>query len=135
MGRDDARDRNERVPAKQRVAKDLLSRTRNAWPQPVWVRHLARVHDMNPRWIDHCQRRQDMRHGVERFETRVHRDLEDRRRRIDRAVDRAQAPAVPAAPGEIGALTAVPARTESRLIQPPRYQFGAAQARRQRRQV
>ncbi len=68
-----------------------------------------------------------MCHGVERPEPLVDRNFKDRRRGIERAVDRVNPLAVPAAANPIGAFPAIPCRRMDNLIEPPRDQFGPAE--------
>jgi len=87
---------DELVSAKQIVSKCLLARSRNARPKPVWVPNSRRVHDVDGGKINNNHRRQHVWHRVERFEALMNRNLQDRSRRIDRAVNRRDAPAIPA---------------------------------------
>lgn len=91
MRRNRARDQHETVCAECLVPECLLSWARNARPQPVRVRHIVRTDDMDGSWIGAL----------------MDRDLQGRRSRIQRALDRTGAVAVPAAADPIGALAAI----------------------------
>ena len=91
MRGDRARDRHEAVVSKKLVAKRLLACARNSWPQPIGVRNGVAFHDVdlcnigNPRSGDHVG------DSIEDLETLVNGDLQDSGRRIERAVDGANA--------------------------------------------
>lgn len=132
MPRDRARDRNETMLSKQIVSEDLLSGAGNARAQPVGIGHVSRIDNMDIASIGNDSCRHPVRHGVERPEPVVDRDFKDRRRGIERAVDRANPLAVPAAANPIGAFSAIPSRRMDSLIEPPRDQLGPAERDRQK---
>ncbi|SCB61613.1 hypothetical protein GA0061105_12057 [Rhizobium aethiopicum] len=77
--------------------------------------------------ISNNRGRHHVDHDVERPKPLVNRDLKDRRRRIERAVDGANALAVPAAAYAISAFAAIPCRRVDSLIEPPYHQLGPAE--------
>ena len=70
-----------------------------------------------------------MGNGIERLETLVDGDFEDRRRWIERAIDRVAALAVPATTDAIGAFAAVPGRSEGHHVEKPHQQVAASERR------
>jgi ParB-like chromosome segregation protein Spo0J len=130
-----ARDCYEAMVAKKIVAKGLLAAARNAWPQPVGVRHGVRLNNMDRLRFGDQRRRDHMRHGVKRPETRVDRHFQDGGRRIDGAVDGVDAPAVPAAANPGRSIPAIPGRRAVASVETPNYEFGSAQRRWEGRHV
>jgi hypothetical protein len=124
------------MDAKKIVAESLLTGAWDSGMQPVGVRHGAGFDDMN-----RTRRRNDQRRGhhvrdrVERSETLVDGHLEDRGRRVEGAVDGADALAVPAAAIAECAFAAVPGGCVDAEVETPDHQLGAAERRRQRRHV
>src|SRR5690606_17642056 len=92
------------------VAEGLLARAGNARAQPVAIGHRLRIDDVDIAGIGDDGSRHAMRYRVERPKPLVDRDFENGRRGIERAVDRARAPAVPAAADAIGPFAAIPGR-------------------------
>lgn len=133
MGRHRAGDRDQRVLREQIVAEGLLSGGRAGGSEPSGVGHGGGVDDVDPGRVGDRDRGHHMRHRVEGGEAGVHGDLDDRGRRVERAIDRAHALAVPAAAGAEGAFAAVPVVAETRPVQPPGDQLARAERRRQRR--
>jgi len=78
---------------------------------------------------------QHMGNSVQGRKSLVNRDLQNRRRRIERGVNRSHAAAVPTTTGAECPLAAVPDRSEDCLIQTPRYQLASAERWRQRDHV
>ena len=108
MGRYCARNRHEAMATKKAVAKGLLARARRPRPQPVGIRRVFAFNDMNLRNIGGPRRRKHVRRCVERSEPCMDRNFQDGDRRIESAVDGADALAVPAAPIEERPLAAIP---------------------------
>jgi len=73
--------------------------------------------------------RQNMRHGIQCVEALVDRDLQNRRRGIDRTIDRPDASAVSTAADAVGAFATVPGRTELNQVEAPRHKLRAAEQR------
>ena len=67
---------------------------------------------------------------IECPESLVHRRLKDRRRWIERAVDRPHALAVPASANPIGAFATIPCRRMDGLIEPPCHKLDSAERNR-----
>jgi hypothetical protein len=135
MRRHRARNQHNPVPSQQRIAKRLLAGTGNARPQPVGIRNIFRRNDIYASQFDDCCSDKHVPNRVEGGKALVNRHLEHSGRRIGRAIDGADSPAVPSATAPVRALATVPRRAEACLIEPPRYQFAAAKRRRQRRHV
>jgi hypothetical protein len=85
--------------------------------------------------VGNDHRGQDVSHRVERRKTLVNGNLEDRRCRIDRTINRADALAVPAPPVAERAFATVPTRCVRGGVQTPRDKLVAAECRRKRRYV
>jgi hypothetical protein len=64
-----------------------------------------------------------MMHGVERIKAAVRGDLQDGGRRVERAINRSHAFAVPTAAEPEGTLAAVPGAAEFCVVKPPGHQF------------
>lgn len=127
MRGDSARDRDEAVLPKQVVPEGLLTRSGDAWVQPVRVGYACWIDDMDNGGIGDDGCRHHMRDRIERPKPLVHRNLEDCRRWIERAVDRANPLAVPASSNPICAFPAIPCRRMDGLIEPPCDQLGPAE--------
>ena len=126
-----ARNDHKLMHAQQLVSECLLPCARNSRAQPVGVGHIGRLHDAHTRWLGNVYCGQDVRNDVQRSETRVSRDLQDRSCGINRAVDRTHAPAVPPCAYSVGSLATVPTRRELGSVELPRNQFATAERRRQ----
>ena len=135
MRRYGAGDHNEAILGEQSVPECLLSGAGDSRPQPVWIWDRCRIDDVNARWRDDSHRRQGVRNRVQRSEAIVDGDLEDGRRRIDRAIHCPDPPAVPAPTCPIGTFTAVPGIPVSPLIQTPCHKLAATEWRRKWRHV
>ena len=135
MRRYGTRDHNETVLCEQGITECLLAGARDTRPQPVWVRDGCRIDDVNARGRDDSQRRQGVRDHVQRSEALVDSDLEDGGRRVDRAIHRPDAVAVPTAARAVGAFASVPTVPMLPLVETPCHKLAAAEQRRQRRHV
>lgn len=124
---------DEIMAGQQCVTKCLLPGAGYARVKPIRVGDVLRPNDVNLRSGVDFYRGQHMRYPIQRRKALVDRHLQDRSRRIKRAIDRANAPAVPAAAEPEGALAGVPSGRERFLIEPPGNQLATAQGRRQRR--
>jgi hypothetical protein len=116
--------------SQQVVAECLLAGARDTGPQPVRIGNGDWIDDMHRGGVGDDSRRQDMWDRVECAESLVDRDLKDRRRRVDGAVDRPHAFAVPSTADTISAFTAIPCRCISGLVEPPCDQFGTPERNR-----
>lgn len=126
MGGHGAWNENKDVAGQKVIAESLLAGARNPGPKPVRIGHGRRLHDMDVGRIDNGQRGQQMWNRVEGPKPFVYGDFEYGGRRIDGAIDRANAFAVPAPPDAIGAFAAVPRCPESLMIQTPRDELARA---------
>lgn len=117
------------------VAERLLAGARDAWLEPMRVRHIGRTHDMERAGIQDPRCREGVRDDVQGPERLVHRDFQDRCSGIERGVDGTGSPRTPTAAHTIAALAAVPGRGEDRLIQPPQEQVARPEGWLQRRHV
>jgi hypothetical protein len=130
MPRHRARDCDKGMLSLQIVTERLLTGARDTGSQPVRIE--------NGGWIDDMHRGAVGNHGpppsharqCQTAKTLVDRDLKDRRRRVDRAVNRPHALAVPAAADTIGAFAAIPCRGIGCLVEPPCDQLGTAERNR-----
>ena len=72
---DRARNRHETMVAKKSVAEGLLARAHNPWNQPIGIRHVAALDDMNLCAVGDPRRRDHVRRYVKRLKARVQGNL------------------------------------------------------------
>jgi hypothetical protein len=70
-----ARNRHEAMATETLVAKRLLPRARNSWPQPIGVRRVVPLDDVNLGYVKNLRRCEHEGHSVENLETFVDGDL------------------------------------------------------------
>lgn len=120
-------DHDEFVPGQERITERLLTRAGDSRSQPIGVRNVGSANDLNVGHIGDMERGQDVRQRVERLEAFVNRHFEDRRRWIERAIDDANASAVPPAADLECAFATIPGRRKAPLIKAPGNELAASQ--------
>lgn len=101
------------------ITERLLSCAWNSGSQPVGVGNVGRLYHMDAGPVFDVKCGQNMWQRIERFETFVNCDFEDRSRGIDGAINDTNTFAIPSAAEMESALAAIPARCEARLIEAP----------------
>jgi hypothetical protein len=121
-----ARNDDEFVASKQRVAESLLAGARNSRPDPIGIWDQLRVNDVDRGRLENGRGRQHVRHYVQRTEPFVDRHLKDGRRGIDRAIHCTDPSAVPAPAYTKGTFATGPGRSKLGKVQAPCHQLRAA---------
>lgn len=121
-----ARNDHEFVLSEECIAESLLTGARDSRPEPIGIWDRCRIDDMAGGGLGNRRRGQNMRHGIQRVEALVDRDLQNRRRGVDRTIDRADPSAVPTAAYAVGAFATIPGRPELNQVKAPCHKFRAA---------
>ena len=100
-------DQDKEVVPKKGVPERLLSRSVGPRHQPVRIRDVRGVDDMEIRHVDHARGCEDVPLRVEGPEPLVDRDLQDRRRRGQRRVDCPCPSGIPAAADQVGPFLSI----------------------------
>ena len=96
VGRYRTGDDDQRMRSEQDVAELLLARAWNSKAEPVWVRNLGRLNEVDSSRV-RGESSKDMRRRVECLKALVRRHLQDGARGIERTIDGANAGTVPTA--------------------------------------